>query len=263
VAVDGTGPDDAASTGHPQIDIDRVSKVYDPEGEAVRALDGVDFAVENGEFVCIVGPSGCGKSTLFRIIAGLADASDGEVRIAGDPVSGPGPDRGMVFQDDALFPWRTAYRNVTYGLEEVGPPDGETVEERGRHCLELVGLGAFADSYPKTLSGGQRQRVGIARALAVDPPILLMDEPFASLDERTKTSLHAELLDIWAETRKTVLFVTHDVEEAVFLADRIVVLTGRPGSVAEIVDVDLDRPRDRTSDPFVVYKRRVLDHFQD
>jgi len=264
VAVDDSDTDaDTGAADRPQIDIDRVSKVYDPEEEAVTALDGVDFAVEDGEFVCIVGPSGCGKSTLFRIIAGLTDPSGGEVRVAGDPVSGPGPDRGMVFQDDALFPWRTAYRNVTYGLEEVGPPEGETVEGRARRCLELVGLGEFADSYPKTLSGGQRQRVGIARALAVDPPILLMDEPFASLDERTKTSLHTELLDIWTETGKTILFVTHDVEEAVYLADRVVVLTERPGSVAEIVDVGLERPRDRTSDPFVAVKRRVLEHFQD
>ncbi|WP_430504027.1 ABC transporter ATP-binding protein [Haloparvum sp. PAK95] len=246
-----------------EIEVDDVSKVFSEDGGAIQALDGVDFDVHEGEFVCIVGPSGCGKSTLFRIIAGLETPTEGEVRVGGRRVTDPGPDRGMVFQDDALFPWRTAYENVKYGLEEVGPPAGDTVAERAEYCLELVGLAEFADSYPKTLSGGQRQRVGIARALAVDPPTLLMDEPFGSLDERTKTSLHAELLDIWSTTEKTVLFVTHDVEEAVYLADRIVVFTDRPGSVAEEIDVDVPRPRDRTSDAFVEVKSRVLSHFRE
>ncbi|QLG62377.1 ABC transporter ATP-binding protein [Halorarum salinum] len=247
----------------PAVEFDGVSKVYDPEGEALRALDGVEFAVDRGEFVCIVGPSGCGKSTLFRIVAGLENATSGEVTVDGRPVEGPGPDRGMVFQDDALFPWRTVLGNVTYGLEEVGTPGDDTVEGRARHCLDLVGLSEFADAYPKSLSGGQRQRVGIARALAVDPPILLMDEPFASVDERTKATLHAELLDIWEGTEKTVLFVTHDVEEAVYLADRIVVLTDRPGSVAELVPVDRPRPRDRTGEAFTAVEDRVLSHFRD
>jgi len=246
-----------------EIEVDGVSKEFTEHGGTIQALDGVDFDVHEGEFVCIVGPSGCGKSTLFRIIAGLETPTEGEVRVAARRVSDPGPDRGMVFQDDALFPWRTVRENVSYGLEEVGPPAGRTVAERAEHCLELVGLAEFGDSYPETLSGGQRQRVGIARALAVDPPTLLMDEPFGSVDERTKASLHAELLDIWSTTEKTVLFVTHDVEEAVYLADRIVVFTDRPGSVAEQIEVDAPRPRDRTSDAFVEAKSRVLSHFRE
>ncbi|MFB6235379.1 MAG: ABC transporter ATP-binding protein [Halopenitus sp.] len=261
------GGDDAVTDGGTEatreIEVDDVSKVFTEDGGAIQALDGVDFDVHEGEFVCIVGPSGCGKSTLFRIIAGLETPTEGEVRVGGQRVTEPGPDRGMVFQDDALFPWRTAYENVKYGLEEVGPPAGETVAERAEYCLELVGLAEFGDSYPKTLSGGQRQRIGIARALAVDPPTLLMDEPFGSLDERTKASLHGELLDIWSTTEKTVLFVTHDVEEAVYLADRIIVFTDRPGSVAEEVPVDVERPRDRTGDAFVEVKSRVLSHFRE
>jgi NitT/TauT family transport system ATP-binding protein len=169
----------------------------------------------------------------------------------------------MVFQDDALFPWRTVAENVAYGLEEVGPPEGDTLEERVDYCLDLVGLADKADAFPKELSGGQRQRVGIARALAVDPPILLMDEPFGSVDARTKASLHRELLAIWRETRKTICFVTHDIEEAVYLSDRIVVFSGAPGTVLDVISVDLDRPRDRTGEEFTDIKARVLSYFED
>jgi NitT/TauT family transport system ATP-binding protein len=260
VAVNRT---DEASGAEPQIAVDGVSKTYRSESGPVHALDDVTFAVGRGEFVSIVGPSGSGKSTAFRTVAGLEAATDGEVRVDGRPVTAPGPDRGMVFQDDALFPWRTVAKNVAYGLEEVGPPSGVTVEERVEHCLNLVGLTGKASAYPKELSGGQRQRVGIARALAVDPPILLMDEPFGSVDARTKASLHRELLDIWAETRKTICFVTHDIEEAVYLSDRIVVFSGGPGTVRDEITVDLPRPRDRTGDDFTAVKRDVLAYFED
>jgi NitT/TauT family transport system ATP-binding protein len=253
---DGRGSD-------PQIAVDAVSKTYRSEGGPVPALADVSFDVARGEFVSIVGPSGSGKSTAFRVIAGLEESTEGEVRVDGTPVAGPGPDRGMVFQDDALFPWRTAAENVAYGLEEVGSPDGETLSDRVDYCLDLVGLSGKADAYPRELSGGQRQRVGIARALAVDPPILLMDEPFGSVDARTKASLHRELLDIWTETRKTICFVTHDIEEAVYLSDRVVVFSAGPGTVLDAIPVDLDRPRDRTGDAFTEIKSRVLAYFAD
>jgi NitT/TauT family transport system ATP-binding protein len=255
--------DHTASTDTQAIAVDHVSKTYESERGPVEALDDVDFDVHSGEFVSIVGPSGCGKSTAFRIIAGLESATGGEVRVDGAPVTGPGPDRGMVFQDDALFPWRTVAKNVAYGLEEVGPPDGFTVDERVDYCLDLVGLAEKADAFPKELSGGQRQRVGIARALAVDPPILLMDEPFGSVDARTKTTLHRELLDIWTETRKTICFVTHDIEEAVYLSDRIVVFSGGPGTVLDAIPVPMERPRDRTGDAFTGVKADVLAYFED
>ncbi|WP_302081947.1 ABC transporter ATP-binding protein [Salinibaculum rarum] len=258
----GTEPTSAHSTDTPEIAVDRVSKTYQSERGAVRALDDVDFDVQAGEFVSIVGPSGCGKSTAFRIIAGLESPTEGDVCVGGTPVTGPGPDRGMVFQDDALFPWRTVAKNVAYGLEEVGPPEGSTIDERVDYCLDLVGLSEKADAFPKELSGGQRQRVGIARALAVDPPILLMDEPFGSVDARTKTTLHRELLDIWMETEKTICFVTHDIEEAVYLSDRIVVFSGGPGTVLDEIPVPLDRPRDRTGDAFTDIKADVLAYFE-
>ena len=258
-----TSPDGpAGDPARDHVRVEGVSKTFRTERGSVTALRDVRFAVGRGEFVSIVGPSGSGKSTAFRIVAGLETATEGEVFVDGEPVRGPGPDRGMVFQDDALFPWRTASENVRYGLEEVGAPEGDTVAGRVGHCLSLVGLTDKADAYPKELSGGQRQRVGIARALAVDPPVLLMDEPFGSVDARTKTTLHRELLDIWAETGKTVCFVTHDIDEAVYLSDRVVVFSETPGTVLDVVSVDAERPRDRTGDAFTRTKRRVLSYFE-
>jgi NitT/TauT family transport system ATP-binding protein len=252
----------AESNEHPHISVDEVSKTYQSESGPVAALQDVSFTVGRGEFVSIVGPSGSGKSTCFRIIAGLEAPTAGEVRVDGDCVTEPGPDRGMVFQDDALFPWRTVEENVSYGLEEVGPPAGTTTADRVDYCLDLVGLTDKREAYPRELSGGQRQRVGIARSLAVDPPILLMDEPFGSVDARTKATLHSELLDIWDETGKTILFVTHDIEEAVYLSDRIVVFSNGPGTVLDEIGVDMLRPRDRTSDAFTAAKGAVLDYFE-
>lgn len=257
-----TRRENAKTDDTPQIAVDDVSKSFETERGQVEALRGVQFDVDHGEFVSLVGPSGSGKSTLFRIIAGLESPTSGTVRVDDSPVSDPGPDRGMVFQDDALFPWRTVAKNVAYGLEEAGPPEGTTKKERIRYCLDLVGLNEKADAYPRELSGGQRQRVGIARALAVDPPILLMDEPFGSVDARTKATLHGELLDIWEETGKTILFVTHDIDEAVYLSDRIVVLSDGPGTVLDIIAVDGERPRDRTADDFTDTKGEVLSYFE-
>lgn len=233
-----------------------VSKRYGDGDGTTRALDGVDFVVHDGEFVCIVGPSGCGKTTLFRIIAGLETDYEGEVLLDGQPIQGPGMDRGMVFQEYGLFPWRTVIDNVRFGLEQRQVSD-DTRDARAQAMLDLVGLGDVAEKYPRELSGGMKQRVGIARALAVDPAILLMDEPFASVDAHTRSILHDELLDVWRETDKTVLFVTHDVEEAVTLADRVVVLSGSPGTVAEVVDIELDRPRERTDESFVEIEERL------
>lgn len=244
-----------------KIVVDGIHKEFESDSNTVTALRDVDFAVEEGEFVCIVGSSGAGKTTLFRIIAGLEAATSGTVWLDGEPVEGPGMDRGMVFQEYGLFPWRTVLGNVLFGLEqrEMGR---QAREARAREMLGLVGLEDVSGSYPKELSGGMKQRVGIARALAVDPEILLMDEPFGSLDAQTKELLHSELLEIWAETGKTVLFVTHDVDEAVTLADRVVVLTGSPGSVHEVVEVDLDRPRSRRDDAFAEYEQRLRDAIQ-
>jgi NitT/TauT family transport system ATP-binding protein len=238
------------------VHVDALGKRYESDRQTVQALDDVNFGVEDGEFVCIVGPSGCGKTTLFRLIAGLEQPTSGAVRLDGTPVEGPDTDRGMVFQEYGLFPWRTVRENVAFGLEEQGVEKSERTRRIGE-MLDLVGLSEFADAYPKELSGGMKQRVGIARALAVDPELLLMDEPFGAVDAQTRDMLHEELLNIWAETGKTVLFVTHDVEEAVTLSDRVVVMAADPGRVREVVDVDLARPRERTDAAFAEYVEHI------
>jgi len=235
-----------------KIVVDSLSKRYEVRGETVTALDDVNFEVADGELLCIVGPSGCGKTTLFRTIAGLESPSEGTVSVDDKPVTEPGIDRGMVFQNYALFPWRTVRGNIRFGLDRptCECPD---CEQRVQELVDLVGLSGFEDAYPKELSGGMKQRVGIARALAVDPDVLLMDEPFGSLDPNTRDTLHGELLDIWRATNKTILFVTHEVEEAVTLADRILVMASDPGRVNSVVDVSLARPRQRTDIEFVEY----------
>lgn len=239
-----------------KVRVDGVGKRFESRRQTVQALEDVEFGVDEGSFVTIVGPSGCGKTTLFRIIAGLERPTTGTVLLDGRPISGPGPERSMVFQEYGLFPWRTVRGNVAYGLEEQGMP-ADKRECRVEEMIDLVGLTGFEDAYPRELSGGMKQRVGIARALAVDPEVLLMDEPFGSVDAQTKEMLHSELLDIWAATEKTVLFVTHDVEEAVTLADDVVVMAADPGRVQEIVSVDLDRPRDRTDPEFAAYLEEI------
>lgn len=212
------------------------------ERHELLALDRVDLEVQENEFLLIIGPSGCGKSTLLRIIAGLIEADYGEIWIDGTQVTGPGPERAMVFQDFGLFPWKTVLDNVKFPLDIRKVPDDEA-SDTARRYLEKVGLAGFEDAHPHQLSGGMQQRVGVARALAVDPDILLMDEPFGAIDAQTRELMQEELMHLWTESRKTALFVTHDLDEAVILADRIVVLSRSPGTVRTIVPVDLPRPR--------------------
>ena len=244
-------------TKQPRVRVDSIGRRYDTPQGGVQALQDVTFDVTAGEFVCIVGPSGSGKTTLFRIIAGLEPATAGTVYLAGDPVEGPGPELGLVFQEYHLFPWRTVSGNVGFGLEKQGV-DSEQRQQRVSELLELVGLDGFADSYPRDLSGGMKQRVALARALAMDPDLLLMDEPFGAVDAQTKRMLQDELLEIWSETEKTVLFVTHDVEEAVKLADRVIVMGTEPGHIREVVEVEMDRPRSRSDAAFGDYYERIL-----
>lgn len=239
------------------ISIQGLSKVFKKGKSELVAIDGFDIDVPEGEFVCLLGPSGCGKTTVLRIVAGLEGKSGGSLLVDGKQIEGPGPDRGMVFQEFALFPWRSARKNVEFGLEIKGAP----LEQRhatSAKLLDLVGLKGFEDSHPRQLSGGMKQRVAIARALANNPSVLLMDEPFGALDAQTRNLMQKELLRIWTETRKTILFVTHSVDEAVYLADRIVVMTSRPGTVKKDIAVTLPRPRDRTSREFIAIRGEVL-----
>src|SRR5882762_3770899 len=242
----------------PHIEVRNVSLIYDTPAGRVTGVDGVSFAIEQSEFVCIVGPSGCGKTTLLNIIAGFLAPTGGEIRIGGAPVTGHGTDRGIVFQDFAqLFPWRTALGNVAFGLEMKGIGKTER-EEIALKQLRLVKLEKFAQSYPHHLSGGMQQRVAIARALAYNPSVLLMDEPFAALDALTRDAMQRLLAGVWRETRKTVIYVTHNVAEAVYLADRVVVMTPHPGTVKADVRVALSRPRDPLSIAFLEYQKEVV-----
>jgi NitT/TauT family transport system ATP-binding protein len=238
--------DEGTTTMRALIDIKSLSKRFQVKGKPAHlAIDAVDMAVGEGEFVSILGPSGCGKSTLLYMVGGFIAPSDGEILVDGRAIDGPAPDRGPVFQEFALFPWKTVLQNVMYGLRVQKVPVPEA-RARAMELLELVNLVAYAGFYPKQLSGGMRQRVAIARTLAYKPRILLMDEPFGALDAHTRTVLQNELLAIWERDRKTVMFVTHGVDEAVFLSDRVVVMTGSPGRVREVVDIDLPRPRVRS-----------------
>jgi NitT/TauT family transport system ATP-binding protein len=242
----------------PHIEVHDVSLAYDTPSGRVQGVAGVSFDIEQSEFLCLVGPSGCGKSTLLNIIAGFLPPTGGEIRIGGKPVNGHGMDRGVVFQDFAqLFPWRTALGNVAFGLEMKGVGR----EERERIALkqlQLVKLEKFVRSYPHHLSGGMQQRVAIARALAYNPAVLLMDEPFAALDALTRDDMQRLLADVWRETRKTVIYVTHNVAEAVYLADRVVVMTPHPGKVKTEVAISLPRPRDPLSVEFLEYQKQLL-----
>ena len=208
----------------------------------LTALDGIDLQVMDGEFVSIVGPSGCGKTTFLSVVDGLIPATAGRIVVDGRPVTKPGPDRAVVFQDASLLPWRTVLGNVLYGLECVGVGRREA-KSRAARFIEMVGLAGFEHHYPYELSGGMQQRANLARALVMDPAILLMDEPFASLDAQTREAMQEELLQIWVQAGKTVLFVTHQIDEAIYLSDRVVVFSGRPGRVKEIIPVAIERPR--------------------
>jgi NitT/TauT family transport system ATP-binding protein len=234
------------------------------EDAGVLALEGVDLTVNDNEFLTVIGPSGCGKTTLLRAIAGLIPIDDGRIEVNGQPVTGPGPDRAVVFQSFALLPWADVLTNVTFGLRLQKVPKSER-DEIGMQYVKLVGLDGFEKRLPKELSGGMQQRVGLARALAVDPDILLMDEPFGALDEQTRRLLQEQLLQIWERERKTVVFITHSMEEAVLLADRLVLMSRRPGRIQQILDVPLPRPRTgaiERSQAFVEIKENVWDHLR-
>ncbi len=247
-------PDDAslaaASHGGPMIELRGVSKEFLGDRSSTtttHALDNISLTVNEHEFITVIGPSGCGKTTLLRIVAGLIPYDSGQVLVKGKPVTGPGPDRAVVFQSFALLPWATVLENVAFGLETRGIPRAER-EEQARVLIKTVGLAGFESRLPRHLSGGMQQRVGLARALAVNPDILLMDEPFGAIDEQTRRIMQEELLRIWGYRRKTVLFVTHSMEEAVLLADRVILMSPRPGRVHEIIDVPLPRPRGRETE---------------
>ncbi|GAA4705623.1 ABC transporter ATP-binding protein [Nocardioides conyzicola] len=240
----------------PKISVRHVGKRFD---NGFVALGDVSLDVEDNEFVTIVGPSGCGKSTLLNILAGLEEPSGGEALVDGVPVDGPGPERGVIFQQYALFPWLTVRQNIEFGLRTTRVAKAER-RRRVEHYLDLVGLTAFADELPKTLSGGMKQRCAIARAYAVHPEILLMDEPFGAVDALTRVRLQEQLLATWSQERRTVVFITHDVDEAVFLANRVVVMAAGPGRIQEIVEVDLPYPRTeelRLSPEFTALRNRV------
>ena len=242
------------------IEIRDVTLVYDTPGGKVPGVKDVNFNIAASEFLCIVGPSGCGKSTLLNIIAGFLAPAAGEIRIGGKKVDGHGMDRGVVFQDFAqLFPWRTALGNVSFGLEMKGV--GREERDRiAREQLRLVKLEKFTNSFPHHLSGGMQQRVAIARALAYNPSVLLMDEPFAALDAMTRDDMQRLLADVWRETRKTVIYVTHNVAEAVYLADRVIVMSPHPGTVKAEIRIDLPRPRDPLSVEFLEHQKQLLRH---
>jgi NitT/TauT family transport system ATP-binding protein len=243
-----------------------VTKRFPVKGRDFTAVEGINLDVRRGEFVVLVGPSGCGKSTLLDLLGGLTTPDEGEILLDGRPITGPGLDRGIVFQQYALLPWRTAQGNVEFGLEATGVPRGQRAA-RAREFLDLVGLTGFEDRHPHQLSGGMRQRVAIARSLAYDPNVLLMDEPFAALDAQTRESLQDELLGIWQRTGKTIVFITHAIDEAVYLGQRVAVLTSRPGRVKEVVPIDLgDRTslRDtRSSVEFAGYRHRIWELLHD
>jgi ABC-type nitrate/sulfonate/bicarbonate transport system ATPase subunit len=240
------------ATAPVEIEIDGLCKRFGA-GHEPLVLDRIDLAIRHNEFVALLGRSGCGKSTLLNLVAGLLEPTAGEVRVKGRRVTGPGEGKGMVFQQHALFPWLTAQGNVEFGCKSRGLPAGE----RALQLLELVGLRGFEDRYPSQLSGGMQQRVALARALALDPDILLMDEPFGALDEFTRIEMQDELLRVWSTRKKTVLFVTHSIWEALVLADRVVVLASGPGRVAEVLEVELPRPRQRTDPRLIALYDRI------
>lgn len=243
-----------------KLHIDRVHKVYQSAGVKVLAIEDVDLKIRNKEFATILGPSGCGKSTLLRIVAGLAKPTRGVVRLDGNTITAPGPDRGMVFQSYTLFPWLTVKENIKFGLEISGMPKTRQ-EEVGQEFVEKVGLRGFEQTYPKGLSGGMKQRVAIARALANNPAILLLDEPFGALDAQTRALMQELLTQVWEELHQTILFVTHDVEEAIFLSDRVFVMTARPGKIKAEIDIPLERPRSyevKSTEAFLKLKKQAL-----
>lgn len=245
-----------------KIIAEHVSKEFGKNEETVLALHDVSLSIREKEFVAIVGPSGCGKSTFLHLIAGFEKQTEGTILLDGHPVGGPGPDRGYVFQHSTLFPWRTVEKNILFGLEVQGC-ERDRAEEIAHRYIHMVGLDGFEDAYPHTLSGGMKQRAEIARVLAYDPEVLLMDEPFGALDAQTRKVMQVELERIWEHERKTVVLVTHSVIEAVFLADRVYVMTARPGTIKEDIRIDLPRPRNYMDPGFLEYRRRILEQLEE
>ncbi|ADC50376.1 ABC transporter ATP-binding protein (NSB type) [Alkalihalophilus pseudofirmus OF4] len=241
------------------VSIKSVGKTFDnkQDNTAYTVFEEIDLEVKSGEFVSLLGPSGCGKSTLLNIVAGLDEASKGTVSVGNKPVAGPGADRGVVFQEAALMPWLSVIENVTFALKKQYSK--QEARERAIQYLKLVHLSKFIDSYPHELSGGMKQRVAIARALAMDPDVLLMDEPFGALDEQTRSMLHKEVQYIWEQTRKTILFVTHNIRESILLSDRIVLMGTRPGGIINVFDVNLPRPRKPSSKEFAELEEKIND----
>ncbi len=248
-----------------EVRVQSIGKTFRRRGRRTVALSGIDLDVHAGEFVCLLGPSGCGKSTLLRIVAGALGADEGQVTVGGEPVSGPSPDRGMLFQSPLLFPWLTTRKNVLFGpkaqrsrgLHERDDPE---LDADADTILDTVGLGPFGDAFPHELSGGMRHRAAFARALMTRPSLLLMDEPFGALDAITRLRMHEFLLGIWRQYRMTIIFVTHDIEESVLLADRVAVMGGRPPTISEIIGVPLERPRDAgdvDTSEFLAIKRQI------
>jgi len=246
------------ATAASNLVIEGLNKSYKVNNAEVIALQGIDLAIGAGEFVSIVGSSGCGKSTLLRIISGLENSYVGEVRIGGSRISGPGLDRGMVFQEHRLIPWLTVEQNVAFGLNSLENGQRDTIV---REHLELVGLAGFAKALPHQLSGGMSQRVAIARALVNNPQLLLLDEPFGALDAMTRIQMQQEILRIWEVERTTMVLVTHDIDEAIYLGDRVVIMSSRPGTVKKIIPVHLPRPRDRSSYEFVQTRKEIYAEF--
>jgi NitT/TauT family transport system ATP-binding protein len=244
------------------IELLNVGKTFGRGNGTVVALESVNLDIRDGEFTVLIGPSGCGKSTLLYLLAGFEKPTEGRILLDGATIDKPGPDRGFVFQDYALFPWKTVLGNVTFGLVNNGWGRKEA-KEIAREYIDLVNLSGFENAYPHTLSGGMKQRVGIARALAYDPKVLLMDEPFGALDAQTRKYMQRELVEIWEKAQKTVVFITHSVIEAVFLADRIVVMTARPGTIKGEVEVNLPRPRNYTGDAYLSVRESVLDLLEE
>lgn len=250
----------------PKVLVEQVTKTFDSnKGDKTTALAEVNLTIKENEFITILGPSGCGKSTLLRIVGGLEEQTTGRVLLDGGEVSGPSEERGFVFQSYSLFPWLTVKENIEFGLKNKKVPLKER-EEISKEYIDLIGLHGFSDHYPKQLSGGMQQRVAIARALANDPQILLLDEPFGALDNQTRSLMQESLLNIWEKTHKTILFVTHDVEEAIFLASRVLVMTSRPGKIKADIPIDLEYPRSYQlkSDPrFLEYKSQIYEMIRE
>ena len=246
-----------------KVDLKNVTKSFTKgKDDTLHVLEDIDFSIEAGEFVSLLGPSGCGKSTILKLIAGLSQPTSGELKVNGTPIAGPGTDRLVDFQEGGLFPWMTVLENVTYGLK-IKKMSKREAEEKAMEGLRMVHLGNFTNAYPHELSGGMKQRVAIARALVMDPDVLLMDEPFAALDEQTRLVLHQELQDIWQKTGKTILFITHNIREALTLSDRVLLMSTRPGTIKKSFKVQASRPRNPSDSVIVDLEKRVMAELEE